>query len=154
MDTARARLFVLTRDQAPDGLHEELVERVDLVEPSAHIPEHERYSQSQPGGERSGGLHFGLDDHRAAHNENVLQVFSRSIVASVRVLVTSSHASRLIVCGTSKMIGELRAVGWDLGAIEIREVPKHMTELTPTQLREHLVARGVLPEREQVSVGA
>lgn len=73
--------------------------------------------------------------------------FSRAITSEVEQLVRTTGAERLIVCASPKMLGNLRDARRALADIAVDEVPRNLTRLTPTEIREHLELYGLVPER-------
>jgi protein required for attachment to host cells len=147
VDASRARLFTFQRSSDSGGLHEELTEQRDLINPARRKRPSELFSETRPSTGRTGGLQFGLDDHRDAHVGQMDADFSRTVIGEVEDLLRSAGAERLIVCASPRMLGELRAVGSNLsrGAIKIDEIPRDLVKLTPAQLREQLAGYGLLP---------
>lgn len=144
VDASRARLFQFERTSDPEGLHDQLTELRDLVDPARRLRPSELFSES--GGVGHSGQHgFGFDDHRGEHVARLDAEFARSIVAELAQLAVD--ADRLIVCASPRMLGQLRDA---IGALQrpdlvIDEVPRDLVKLTPAQLRAQLATYGLLP---------
>jgi protein required for attachment to host cells len=133
VDATRARLFTLDRMSDAEGLREELLEQRDLVNPARRRRPSELFADS-----------YGWDDHRDAAIDELDIDFARMIMAELRELASTTHANRIVLCASPKMLGKLRE---QRGAIEIEmdELPRDLVKLTPAQLREHLATQGLLP---------
>ncbi|HEU4730175.1 MAG TPA: host attachment protein [Kofleriaceae bacterium] len=145
VDAARARLFQFERTADPGGLHDQLTELRDLVDPARRQRPSELFSDSGPSADHSGQHGFAFDDHRDEHLAHLDADFARSIVAELAQLAVD--ADRLIVCASPRMLGQLRD---SIGTLQrpdlvIDEVPRDLVKLTPAQLREQLATYGLLP---------
>lgn len=149
VDASRARLFTYQRSSEAEGVAEELTEQRDLVNPARRLRTSQLFSDTRPGSGRTGGLQYGLDDHREAHVEELDAEFARAIVAELGTLLQSSRAERLIVCASPGMLGELREAGTTLtrDSLAVDEIPRDLVKLTPSQLRDQLTSYGLLPAR-------
>lgn len=148
VDAAQARLFTLDRTWDASGVHEELSEDRDLVNPARRLRPSELFTESRPPAGRMGNIQYTLDDHRDDHIDEMDAEFSRAITSEVEKLVRSTGAERLIVCASPKMLGKLRNARRTLDArVAIDEVPRNLTQLTPREIREHLELYGLVPER-------
>src|SRR5260221_11890990 len=65
VDATRARLFTYDRFADESGVHDELVERSDLVNPIRRQRPSEGFSDPRPGSGPVGNRQFASDDHRA-----------------------------------------------------------------------------------------
>ena len=148
-DASRARLFTLNRSADGEGVHEELSEQRDLVNPARRRTPAQLFSDTRPGSNRTGGLQYTFDDHRDAHVDALDTEFARAVVAELTALLRTTQAQRLIVCASPRMLGEIRKVGDALRqyAIPIDEVPRDLVRFTPAELRDQLVCYGLLPAR-------
>ncbi|HEX8108436.1 MAG TPA: host attachment protein [Kofleriaceae bacterium] len=147
VDASRARLFTFDRTQGASGLHEQLVEQRDLIDPARRLRPSEQLSDSRPGSSRTGGLQFGFDDHRDAYLDRLDTTFARAVVDEIEALLRSSGARRLILCASPRMLGELRAAGGGLRreGLVIDELPRDLVKLTVPKLRERLGSYNLLP---------
>lgn len=146
VDASRARLFTYERSNEAEGVNEHLVEERDLINPARRQRPSELFSDTRPGSSRTGGLQYGLDDHRDEHIGALDAEFSRSVVSELVALLRQAHAHRLILCASPHMLGELREAGRKLPRdIAIDELARDLVKLTPAQLREHLESQGLLP---------
>ncbi len=132
VDASRARLFTYERSSEPEGLKETLTEDRDLVDPARDL---------------RGGSHDRHADRQDAHVRELDTAFSRSIIAELVALMRSVRAQRVILCASPHMLGELRAAGGALPreGVQVDELARDFTKLTPVQLREHLASHGLLP---------
>lgn len=148
VDASRARLFTYERSNDVEGTKERFIEQRDLVNPSRRLRSSELFSDSRPGSSRTGGLQYGLDDHRDAHIDAIDAEFSRLVIEQLVELLRSEHAHRVVLCASPRMLGELRERKDELQreAVQIEELDRDLVKLTPAQLREHLSSYGLLPK--------
>jgi protein required for attachment to host cells len=147
VDAARARLFTLDRFSDPVGVHENLSERIDLVNPARRLTPAQLFSDSRSGLGRSGGLQYGIDDHRDAHIDAIDAAFAREIADAIKRLVRDTGAGRLIVVASPRMLGALRTADLRRRGVVIDELGRNYSRLTPAQIHDQLVERGLLPTR-------
>jgi len=147
VDATHARLFTLDRTSDATGVHEELSEDRDLVNPARRLRPSELFTETRPPLGRTGGVQYTIGDHRDEHIDEMDAEFSRAITSEVADLIREKGAERLIVCASPRMLGNLREVRGALasGALVIDEIPRNLTKLTPTQIREHLESYGLVP---------
>ena len=145
-DASRARLFQLERTDDPDGVHETLEERTDLVNPARRLRPAQLFSSS-PGAARAGDLRFGFDDHRAEHLAKMDADFARDIAKAIAAQIDATRPKRLILCASPAMLGELRGVGdaYRLPDVSVDEMPRDLVKLTSALLRDQLASYGLLP---------
>jgi protein required for attachment to host cells len=145
VDATRARLFQFERSSDPDGLHDQLTELRDLVDPARRLRPSELFSDSGPGANHSGQHGYTFDDHRDDHIAHLDADFARSVVAELARLV--NDVDRLIICASPRMLGQLREVIGTLHRpdLVVDEIPRDLVKLTPSQLREQLATYGLLP---------
>jgi len=147
VDATRARLFTFDRSSDDGGLHEELSERTDLVNPSRRQTPAHLFSESHSGTNvTGGGRHYSFDDHRDAHIDAIDVEFAREITAAIERTVRETGAHRLIVCASPRMLGELRALDLRREGLVIDELPRDYVKFTPPQIHELLVEHGLLPQ--------
>lgn len=145
VDAAHARLFELQRTSDPAGIHEQLIERADLVNPARRLPARELFSDPHPGVNHVGARGYTIDDHREGHLSHLDAQFAQSIVSELAPL--AADAARLVICASPGMLGQLREV---LGAIhrpglDVNEIARDLVQLSPGEIRDQLVAYGFLP---------
>ncbi len=148
-DATRARVFAFERTADESGVHEELIEQADLVNPARRRRPSELFSDTRPGTSRSGGRQDAFDDHRDAHVDKLDGEFASATAAEIRRIVRDARARRLIVCASPRMLGELRRAHGELrhAGLAVDEIPKDLVKLSPTQLRDQLESYGVLPRK-------
>lgn len=136
IDATHARLFKLDRTTDSDGVHEELVECNDIVNPLRQETE----------SSHSRGQLFGYDDNSDAHVDELDRVFVQDIVAELDLLVSDPQVQRLIICASRRMLGGLRKSGTPhREGLRVDELPRNLTQLTPPEIRDHLSSYGLLP---------
>ncbi|MBL9017658.1 MAG: host attachment protein [Myxococcales bacterium] len=147
VDAAHARLFLFDRSAEATGLHEELVETTDLVNPARRLTQGEQLTESRPGSGRVGTRGFAYDDHRGARTDELDRAFAKSIAQELQRLTVSPQVQRLILCASPRMLGELRQAArtFERGGLEVAEVARDLVKLTPPELRERLGEYGLLP---------
>ena len=155
VDATRARLFTFDRTALADGVHEQLVEQRDLVDPARRRRPAELFSDTRPGSSRTGGHQFGFDDHRGASLARMDADFARAVVAEIVELLRSSASQRLILCASPRMLGELREVGSAIrrDGLVLDELPRDLVKLTASEIRERLAAYGLLPPPHRAGYG-
>jgi protein required for attachment to host cells len=149
---ARARFFVLEDAEVPElegGPN--LVELgLDLINPEKELADRDLFSQKHgrnraPGG---GPTHI-YDDHREQHDEEFVRRFARRIAQeTVRRAHTYSRPN-IVLVAQKRTLGFLRpALDSALrNGFSVREIPKDLSKLSPTELHEHLARDRVLPPR-------
>lgn len=149
VDASRARLFNHERAVEADGLHDALVERLDLVNPARRLRPSQLFSSTRPGSGRAGGLHFGLDDHRSNHLEKLDADFARDITTAIASELAANPAQQLIVCASPHMLGALRQRLHELRRppLVVKELPRDLVKSTPSKLRDQLAHHGLLQPR-------
>jgi protein required for attachment to host cells len=151
VDASRARLFTLERVAEPTGLRETLEERRDLVNPARRLRPNDLFSDSRPGSSRAGSLQFNFDDHRDAHVDGLDAEFARAVATELAELLRTTRATRLILCASPRMLGELRSrAELRPAGVAVDEIPRDLVKLTPTELRDQLGSYGMLPPRESL----
>lgn len=147
-DASRARLFVYQRSAEAEGVREQLVEHLDLVNPARRKRPFELYSDAA-GKNRTRRLHYGLDDHRAAHLDQLDAEFARIVIHELERLLRMNQVQRVILCAGPGMLGALRGAA---GALEhsrlvIDELPRNLVKLATPAIRDQLARYGMLPQR-------
>jgi protein required for attachment to host cells len=144
-DATRARVFTFDRSDEAGELRESLAERSDLVNPARRRTPAQLFSDTRTNTSRTGGKFFGLDDHRDAHIDELDIEFAREIASAIESAVTETGARRVIVCASPRMLGMLRTAELRRGGIVIDELARDYVKMTPSQIRELLADRGLLP---------
>jgi protein required for attachment to host cells len=145
VDATRARLFSFERTSDASGVHEQLIERVDLVNPARRRRPSELFSDSRPGSSRTGGHQFAFDDHRDAHIDRLDEEFAGAASTEIRRIIRESGVNRLIVCASPRMLGALRVSELQRDCITLDELPRDLVRLTTSELREALTDHRLLP---------
>lgn len=147
VDATRARLFTFDRTAEVGGVHEELSERTDLVNPARRQTPAQLFSEPHSGTNiTGGGRHYSFDDHRDAHIDGIDAQFAREIVTTIERTVLETGAHRLVLCASPRMLGQLRAVDLRRNGLVIDELARDYVKLTPPQLHDQLVEHGLLPQ--------
>ncbi len=148
-DAARARFFGLDSATRSTGTTvTRLVEVQELIHPDRRVRASEKFSDSRPGSRHGGGTDgqdHGVDDHRNANVEEADRRFAQTVLAEVHEKVSSMQAGYLIVTASPRMLTRLRD-GLPNKDIDVSVVGNDFKSLSPSQLRERLVAVGVIPE--------
>lgn len=149
VDASRARLFTLERTFEGGRLEESLIEEWDLINPARRQRTSQLFSDTRPGLTRGGSFQHATDDHRMQHLEQLDATFAGEIAEHLENNVRTRGCERAIVCASPNMLGQLRAITQQLacGGLSVDTVPRDLTKLTPTQLRDQLHRYGLLPDR-------
>lgn len=155
-DGTRARLFTLG-DAAADEAGPDLVEQEDLANPEHKLQGRDKYSTTRTGSNlnpQKGPAH-GYDDHRDKEEREHERRFARDVAAHTVLLAQRQHIRHLLVVAETRMLGLLRdaLVLPPKSGIELHELEKDLTQLTPTRLQAHLAEAGLLPARRAAPVG-
>ncbi|MFN0251784.1 MAG: host attachment protein [Kofleriaceae bacterium] len=147
VDASCARLFTYERSAEAEGLEEKFVEHRDFINPARRLTPSQQLSDG-PGSSRMGGNHFGFDDHRDARTDSLDTEFARMVNREIAKLVLAFPTKNLILCASPRMLGHLRDSRSELPRdLSIEELARDLVKLTPTDLREHLAAHGLVPAR-------
>lgn len=146
VDATRARLFTFDRAADEAGVHGQLVEEPELVNAArqaSSVPVLATASGSPAGAHR----HDALDEHRghrAAHHD---VEFARTALAARRQMVDQNTPQR--VCAGPRMLGTLREryAGILPERLPIEELGRDLISMSSSELRNELVAQGLLPPR-------
>lgn len=157
VDASRARLYAYQEDADPGR---ELREIRDLVSPGRRMRDSELFTESRPplapsgqmGPNRSGGP--AKDDHRDDHRAMMDTKFARLIVEEVDKLIRAEGFGHLIMISAPKMLGELRKANGVLkrNGLVVDEIARDLTNLTGTQLHDHLASLDMLPGRQRLKM--
>lgn len=152
-DASRARFFTLEPSDVPQiESGPRLVECHDLVNPEAVLQGRETWSDTRSGANTApgGGPSHRYDDHRDRHQDEVARRFARMISDASAEMAKRERARYLVVAAANRMLGFLREsmTGPDgANGVEIREIPKDLTPMSPDAIQQNLSAAGVLPAR-------
>ena len=152
-DGTCARYFTLEWAAQPtieSGPH--LLEHDDLVNPEHKQSGGDKYSSSRTGVNLNprGGPSHGYDDHRAQHEQEHERRFAKDVATRAVSLALENQAGHLVLAAEKHMLGLLRdALNIPAkSGIEVRELSKDLTKLTPIQIHEHLAMAGILQARQ------
>ncbi len=149
VDRARARMFGLKEaDIGEPGPN--LVEISDLANPEAEVAGKELWSDNKSGRNASpagGGAH-GYDDHRSAHRKETVQRFAKQVAAEIASVVKKNQSSKLVLVADKHMLGHMREVLNPVTGVQVYEVAKDLTKLSPKELHSYLADAKRLPARE------
>lgn len=156
-DGTRARFFTLeSAAHAPMESGPHLLEHDDLVNPEHKQAGGDKYSSTRTGVNLNprGGPSHGYDDHRAQHEQEHERHFAKDVVVHAVTLAQENQAGFLVLAAEKRMLGLLRdALRIPVkSGIEVRELAKDLTRLTPIQVHEHLAKAGLLKSRQGSSV--
>ncbi|WP_428264856.1 host attachment protein [Haliangium sp.] len=156
LDASRARLFGLEVQRGPGGESlTKLVEVEDLANPGRRQRASEAFTDSRPGmhGGAGGGPGHGLDDGRDAHLDELERRFTVDVVAALGRQVQALGASRAVIAASPRMLGHLRETigGQSKLGVEIDELGKELTKLSPVELHDHLAKDELLPPRGRLT---
>ncbi len=154
---ARARFFTLQGAKVPEieGGPNLVEQGSNLVNPEKELPDRELWS-NEYGRNRapSGGPAHGYDDHRAQHDEELVRRFARRVAEETARRVQANSAAHVVLVAQKRTLGHLRPALEPLlrASVDVREVGKDLSKLSPTELHEHLARENVLPRRRIPSV--
>lgn len=146
-DSARARLFSLKEAESGAG-GPNLIEISDMANTEAELAGRELWSDTNTGRNAApdSGAHS-YDDHRNRHREEIERRFAKEVAAAVAAAVGREKASRVVVAAEARMLGQLREAMKLPATVQISEVPKNLSKLSPQELHGHLAADNALPVR-------
>jgi protein required for attachment to host cells len=149
VDATRARLFTFDRTIDGTGLHEELVERVDLTNAGRPISPREQSADTAPGRGHTAGGQPSFDDHRDHRFARQDAEFARTAMAALRELVDEHASQRVVVCASPRMLGKLRASAPGIMPehLPLDELARDLVNLTAREVRDELASHGLLPQR-------
>jgi protein required for attachment to host cells len=160
VDATRARLYTYQEDSTPG---QELREVQDLVNAGRRMKQGEMFSESRPalapsghGGPAQTGVSGGpaKDDHRDDHVAMMDTKFAKEVVEELHKVVAQEAYGRLILIAPPKMLGELRKANGTLkrNGMVVDEIPRDLTNLTSTQLHDHLASLDLIPGRQRLKM--
>jgi protein required for attachment to host cells len=144
VDSTRARLFTFARTVDGAGLHEELVERTDLVNVGRHP-----VAREPPADPRAdAGRQYSLEEPRDHHLARQDAEFARTAMAALRELVDEYAPQRVVVCAGPRMLGKLRASSPGIMPehMPLDELARDLVKLSPREMRDELASHGLLPQ--------
>jgi protein required for attachment to host cells len=154
-DAARARIFTVEpADPTQPKRGVDLHERVDLVDNERRHPPAELVSDHPGTGRSPTGLRFGVDDHRAAHVDELDRRFARELVTRLATIAREAGIGRAVVIASPSMLGVLRKeVRATLeSSIAVQSIALDLTRATVAELHDRLVGLGLVPARERQPV--
>jgi protein required for attachment to host cells len=155
VDGTRARVFTLEGGAAAPG--PDLVEHEDLANPEHKLAGRDKYSTTRTGSNLNPqkGPSHGYDDHRDKEEREHERRFAQEVANHAVSLAQRQHVNHLVVVAEKRMLGLLRKalVLPAKSGIEVHELAKDLTQLTPTELHAHLAEAGLVPPRHPGTVG-
>lgn len=154
---ARARFFTLQNAKVPEieGGPNLVEQSPDLVNPEKELPDRELWSNEYGRGRVPSGVPaHGYDDHREQHDEELVRRFARRVAEETVRMVQANSASHVVLVAQKRTLGHLRPALEPLlkTNVDVREVGKDLSKLSPTELHEHLAKENVLPRRRMPSI--
>lgn len=147
-DGSAACVYRVGPEIGPNARHAtRLVVVKKLSNPDHRKRDAELFTESRPGLRRGRqlGAEHAVDDGRSAHNDAVERRFAALIVETVGDLARTSGVTHAIFAAGPSMLGFLRPQLAHLDSrIDVVEIPKELTQLSPTALRDRLEADGLL----------
>ena len=149
IDGAKARIFVVEFEEEAVGRRRrsKLVEIADMVQPGRRARAQEQFSESRPGLRKSGSngvTGHGVDDHRDANSANADRKFIAEVFANIGRRANEHNHACVIVAAGPEMLGHTRNERHRLGNVEVIELPKQLTGLSPHEIHTKLTASGLL----------
>ena len=150
-DAARARIFTLEPALQPElESGPNLVEYRDLVNPEMDQHDKELWSDVKSGRNRaSSGAAHGYDDHREKHAEEYVARFARMVAGDLEALIQNQRSKHVVVLAEKRMLGFLRSSMNLKGEVQVHEVAKNLSKLSPAELHSRLAEDGLLPKRQR-----
>jgi protein required for attachment to host cells len=148
IDGSKARIFSVEVEEEVVGRprRSKLIEIEDLVQPGHRAKAKDQFSESRPGlrsgGNGSGG--HGVDDHRDANKANADRKFIAEVFTSISKRASEHNHRRLIVAAGPEVLGVARSEKHRLGNIEVVELAKHLTGLSPHEIHTKLTDSGLI----------
>lgn len=156
IDASRARFFALEVLEASlQGRLTRLVEIADLANPGRRQREGEMFSSSRPGlnsapgGFVGRGVQHGTDDGRVDHIDELDRRFAVDAAGELSRHVAELDARRAVVVANPTMLGMLRSAlaRESKLRVEVSEVKKDLSWLSPVEVHDRLAEEGLLPPR-------
>jgi protein required for attachment to host cells len=153
-DAGRARLYTFEELAGPAGVPtQELIERIDLVNPERRQRPSERESDS-PGIDRApSGRGYGVDDHRDGHRDELDRRFAAAILDRLAALAREQGSRSVVMVASPRMLGHLRLLAEPLArsGMTMHEIARDFTGLPTARIQDHLARYGLLPARERLA---
>ena len=148
---SRARFFTLEDVEFPEMQSgPNLCEINDLISTEMDAPGNELWSDTKSGRNRGGnGAAHGYDDHRSQHESEFERRFARDIAREAARMLRQNSTKQLVLVAQKRTLGFLRGELDSLlkAGIEIKELAKDLSKLSPLELHEHLARERLLPQR-------
>lgn len=149
---SRARFFTLQDVEFPEMQSgPNLCEINDLVNVENESSGNELWSNTKSGRNRGGGGSpaHGYDDHRSQHEDEFERRFARDIARETAKMLHQSSTKQLVLVAQKRILGFLRNELDTLikAGVEIKELAKDLSKLSPLELHEHLARERLIPER-------
>jgi protein required for attachment to host cells len=148
---AHARFFTLQQSEIPElESGPNLIEQQQLSNPQKETQGTALWSDAKSGRNRSanGGQAHGYDDHRSQHQDEYERRFAANIADECARLSHSNKASDVVLVSQKRMLGFLRtAMESKLNGVNLQELAKDLSKLSPHDLHEHLAREQLLPRR-------
>ena len=162
IDAARAKIYTYQDDADPGR---EMREVQDLTNPGRRARDSELFSDTRPSLAPSGhappqaaGFSGGptKDDHRDDHIAMMDQKFAKEICEELDKVVRAGGYGHLILIAPPKMLGTLRKANgvFNRPGLVVEEVTRDLSNLTPSQLHDHLASLGLVAGRQRAGFQA
>ena len=148
---SRARFFTLEDVEYPDiQSGPNLCEVNGLINVENETHGVDLWSDSKSGRNRgNNGAAHGYDDHRSQHKDEFERRFARDVAREASRLLSRNSTRQLVLVAQKRILGFLRN---ELDAlikagVDIKELAKDLSKLSPLELHEHLAREQLLPQR-------
>jgi protein required for attachment to host cells len=147
VDATRARLFMFDRAADEAGLHDQLLEHGELVNPARQPQPVPALAAAPPGAGHPHHLHDAFDEHRGYRTAKHDAEFARTALAALREMIDHNAPQRVILCAGPRMLGTLResCSGILPDHLPVEELARDLVQMSPSDLRSELVSHGLLP---------
>lgn len=152
-DALRARLFTLEPAKNPAfQTGPKLKEQKGLLNSEMEDISREMHTNTRSGANRARGTAArATDDHREKHVMECEKRFARMAAAEVAKIVEAARIPNVVLCASARMLGYLRKEFPARRGVELHDVPRDMTKLTPAGIHAHLAKAGLLPAEQKKS---
>lgn len=148
---SRARFFTLKDVEFPEMQSgPNLYEINDLISVEKETAGNDLWSDTKSGRNRGGnGAAHGYDDHRSQHEDEFERRFARDIARETARLLRENSTKQLVLVAQKRILGFLRNELDSLlkAGVEIKELAKDLSKLSPLELHEHLAREHLIPQR-------